>query len=149
MALAQIGGSDPLSCCRCSAMAWGAWRVWGGWEVWEALTAASWIRPPSADNAVLQPQLNNSSRLPTSRLEQICRIGRANGCSSLDMINSVWEQRNRAGTGAVADDYIMGPKEIEVVVSLRGQENSRLSHNGRSQWPGILPRLPPIPATGP
>jgi protein involved in polysaccharide export with SLBB domain len=50
-------------------------------------------------------------------------------------------------TGAVADDYIMGPGD-EVVVSLRGQENSdvrtSVDRNGRV----ILPRLAPIPAAG-
>jgi protein involved in polysaccharide export with SLBB domain len=50
-------------------------------------------------------------------------------------------------TGAVADDYIMGPGD-EVVVSLRGQENSDIrttvDRNGRV----ILPRLAPISAAG-
>jgi protein involved in polysaccharide export with SLBB domain len=50
-------------------------------------------------------------------------------------------------TGAVQDDYIMGPGD-EVVVSLRGQENSdfrtTVDRNGRV----VLPRLPPIPAAG-
>ena len=52
-----------------------------------------------------------------------------------------------AGTGAVADDYIMGSGD-EVVVSLRGQENSDIrttvDRNGRV----VLPRLAPIAAAG-
>ena len=50
-------------------------------------------------------------------------------------------------TGAVQDDYILGPGD-EIVVSLRGQENSdvrtTVDRNGRV----LLPRLAPIAASG-
>lgn len=50
-------------------------------------------------------------------------------------------------TGAIADDYIMGPGD-EVVVSLRGQESNdvrvTVDRNGRV----LMPRLAPIPAAG-
>jgi protein involved in polysaccharide export with SLBB domain len=50
-------------------------------------------------------------------------------------------------TGAVADDYIMGPGD-EVVVSLRGQENSDFRANVDRNGRVVLPRLPPIAAAG-
>src|SRR5258708_37350622 len=86
-------------------------------------------------------------RLPPSRLEQIlsARAGvrlQQFGYDQLGVGRTVVVPE----TGAVADDYIMGPGD-EVVVSLRGQENSdfRISvdRNGRV----VLPRLAPIPAT--
>jgi len=50
-------------------------------------------------------------------------------------------------TGAVADDYIMGPGD-EVVMSLRGQENSDFRTNVDRNGRVVLPRLAPIPAAG-
>jgi protein involved in polysaccharide export with SLBB domain len=50
-------------------------------------------------------------------------------------------------TGAVADDYIMGPGD-EVVVSLRGQESSDVRTTVDRDGRVILPRLAPIPASG-
>ena len=50
-------------------------------------------------------------------------------------------------TGAVQDDYIMGPGD-EVVASLRGQENSDFRTTVDRDGRIVLPRLPPIPAAG-
>ena len=50
-------------------------------------------------------------------------------------------------TGAVQDDYIMGPGD-EVVFSLRGQENSDVRTTVDRNGNVVLPRLKPIPATG-
>jgi protein involved in polysaccharide export with SLBB domain len=50
-------------------------------------------------------------------------------------------------TGAVADDYIMGPGD-EVVISLRGQESSDVRTTVDRDGRVILPRLAPISASG-
>lgn len=50
-------------------------------------------------------------------------------------------------TGAVQDDYILGPGD-EVVVSLRGQENGEFRTAVDRNGQVVLPRLSPIPATG-
>ncbi|MEO8301991.1 MAG: SLBB domain-containing protein, partial [Rhizomicrobium sp.] len=50
-------------------------------------------------------------------------------------------------TGAVQDDYIMGSGD-EVVVSLRGQENSDIRTSVDRAGRVVLPRLSPISATG-
>lgn len=50
-------------------------------------------------------------------------------------------------TGAVQDDYVMGPGD-EVVLSLRGQENSEIRTVVDRNGQVVLPRLSPIPASG-
>jgi len=97
---------------------------------------------------LLQPQLLAPVNLPQSRLEQImsaragARLSQF-GYEQLGVARSVIVPE----TGAVQDDYIMGAGD-EVVMSLRGQENSdfrtTVDRNGRV----VLPRLPPIPAAG-
>src|SRR5262249_1443594 len=78
---------------------------------------------------------------PPSRLEQIlsARAGVRLTQFGYDQLG-VGRQVTVPETGAVADDYIMGPGD-EVVVSLRGQENSDIhttvDRNGRV----VLPRL--------
>lgn len=93
--------------------------------------------PPSAQNP-----------LPPSRLEEImsARAGarvRQFGYDQLGRGSAVTIPQ----TGAVQDDYILGPGD-EIVVSLRGQENGEfrgiVDRNGQM----VLPRLPPIPASG-
>jgi polysaccharide export outer membrane protein len=103
----------------------------------------------AAQNQILQPQtITNVAILPPSRLEQIlsARAGMRLDQFGYDQLG-VGRQVMVPETGAVADDYIMGPGD-EVVVSLRGQENSdvrtTVDRNGRV----VLPRLAPIPAAG-
>ena len=97
---------------------------------------------------VLQPQILTPTLQPTSRLEQIlsARAGVRLSQFGYDQLG-ISRQVLVPETGAVADDYIMGPGD-EVVVSLRGQENSdfrtTVDRNGRV----VLPRLAPIPAAG-
>jgi protein involved in polysaccharide export with SLBB domain len=100
-------------------------------------------------NQTLQPQTPAvPMRQPPSRLEQImsARAGVRLTQFGYDQLG-VGRQVTVPETGAVADDYIMGPGD-EVVVSLRGQENSDIrttvDRNGRV----ILPRLTPISAVG-
>lgn len=97
----------------------------------------------------LQPALPDlPSTLPPSRLEQIlsARAGVRLKQFGYDQLG-----RGRAvivpQTGAVQDDYLLGPSD-EIIVSLRGQENSRfdvvVDRNGQV----TIPRLPPISASG-
>src|SRR6185312_5256537 len=100
-------------------------------------------------NQILQRQaLASPQAIPRSRLEEILssRAGiqlRQFGYDQLGIGREVVVPE----TGAVADDYILGPGD-EIVVSLRGQENSdvrtTVDRNGRV----VLPRLAPIPAAG-
>lgn len=101
-------------------------------------------------NTVLQPAESDNPAvpLPPSRLEQIMaqRAGarlRQFGYNQLGSGRSVIVPQ----TGAVQDDYILGPSD-EVVVSLRGQETGELrvfvDRNGQV----LLPRLNPIAASG-
>src|SRR5262249_23026250 len=76
---------------------------------------------PQSQNQVLQPQAMGAMSLQPSRLEQIIstRAGvelQQFGYGQL----GVGREITVPETGAVADDYIMGPGD-EVVVSLRGQ----------------------------
>jgi polysaccharide export outer membrane protein len=100
-------------------------------------------------NQTLEPQMPFPAlQLPPSRLEQIMSA-RASmrlqqfGYNQLGIARRVVVPE----TGAVQDDYIMGPGD-EVSVSLRGQENSDLrstvDRNGRV----VLPRLAPIAVSG-
>jgi protein involved in polysaccharide export with SLBB domain len=100
-------------------------------------------------NQTLFPQLSTlAMRQPPSRLEQILsqRAGVRLMQFGYDQLG-VGRQVVVPETGAVADDYIMGPGD-EVVVSLRGQENSDIrttvDRNGRV----VLPRLAPVSAAG-
>jgi polysaccharide export outer membrane protein len=100
-------------------------------------------------NQTLSPQFSTLvMRQPPSRLEQIlsARAGVRLMQFGYDQLG-VGRQVMVPETGAVADDYIMGPGD-EVVVSLRGQENSDIrttvDRNGRV----VLPRLAPVAAAG-
>ena len=100
--------------------------------------------------AALQTQIGPGTpvQLPQSRLEQILsqRAGtqlRQFGYDQMGYGRGVVISQ----TGAVQDDYILGPGD-EILVSLRGQENSELrtivDRNGRV----VLPRISPISAMG-
>jgi polysaccharide export outer membrane protein len=101
--------------------------------------------PPSI---VLQPAVSSAEALPQSRLEQILssRAGsalRQFGYDQLGRGSAVTIPQ----TGAVQDDYILGPGD-EITISLRGQENNEfravVDRNGQV----VLPRLPPVSASG-
>jgi protein involved in polysaccharide export with SLBB domain len=98
---------------------------------------------------VIQPvRPENQVRLPPSRLEQIMS-GRAGarlqqfGYDQLGSGRSVTVPQ----TGAVQDDYVLGPGD-EIVVSLRGQENNEFRLNVDRNGQVAIPRLNPIAATG-
>jgi protein involved in polysaccharide export with SLBB domain len=83
-----------------------------------------------------------------SRLEQILS---ARAGAKLEQFG--YEQLGRgrnismAQTGAVQDDYVLGPGD-QIIVSLRGQENSELRAEVNRNGQIVLPRLAPISASG-
>jgi protein involved in polysaccharide export with SLBB domain len=86
--------------------------------------------------------------LPTSRLEQIlsARAGvrlQQFGYDQLGQARAVIVTQ----TGAVQDSYVMGPGD-QIVVQLRGQENSEIRVSVDRNGQVVLPRLQPIPAAG-
>lgn len=138
--LAQITPNDPLAILQQRGLGTGGMGGFGNGVV-DTTT-------PAAQPQLLQPQLLAPVNLPQSRLEQIlsaragARLSQF-GYEQLGVARSVIVPES----GAVQDDYIMGAGD-EVVMSLRGQENSdfrtTVDRNGRV----VLPRLPPIPAAG-
>ena len=104
----------------------------------------------SGQNSIIiqaQPALNGPP-LPTSRLEQIMS---ARAGARLEQFGYDQLGRGRtismAQTGAVADDYVVGPGD-QIVVSLRGQENSELRAEVNRNGQIVLPRLAPLAASG-
>jgi polysaccharide export outer membrane protein len=103
----------------------------------------------SQGNTIIQatPALSGPP-LPPSRLEQILS---ARAGTKLEQFG--YEQLGRgrnitmAQTGAIQGDYVLGPGD-QVIVSLRGQENSELRAEVNRNGQVVLPRLAPIPATG-
>jgi polysaccharide export outer membrane protein len=105
---------------------------------------------PQAPTIVLQPAAPrlNQAPLPQSRLEQILSQR-----ASARLQQFGYDQLGRGSqvvipeTGAVQDDYILGPGD-EVVITLRGQENNEfratVDRNGRV----VLPRINPVSASG-
>ncbi|HEY2844485.1 MAG TPA: hypothetical protein VGJ09_12580, partial [Bryobacteraceae bacterium] len=84
---------------------------------------------PQSQDQTLQPQLGMTASTAPSRLEQIIstRAGVQLQQFGYDQLG-IGRQVTVPETGAVADDYVMGPGD-EVVVSLRGQENSDVRLN--------------------
>ena len=85
---------------------------------------------------------------PPSRLEQIMS---ARAGAKLEQFGYDQLGRGRSvsmpQTGAVQDEYVLGPGD-QIVVSLRGQENSELRAEVNRNGQIVLPRLNPIAATG-
>lgn len=89
-----------------------------------------------------------SAPLPPSRLEQIMssRAGIKLQQFGYDQLGS-GRSVTIAQTGAVQDDYILGPGD-QIIVSLRGQENSEFRAAIDRSGQVLLPRLKPISAIG-
>lgn len=105
--------------------------------------------PAVPQNVVIQPVVPQTGPAsPPSRLEQIM-----SSRAGVQLHQFGYDQFGVGGsvtvpqTGAVQDDYVLGPGD-EVVVSLRGQENNDfrllVDRNGQIS----LPRLSPISAAG-
>jgi protein involved in polysaccharide export with SLBB domain len=96
------------------------------------------------------PQSNsqNGTLLPVSRLEQIMsdRAGIRLRQFGYDQFG-VSAQIPVPQSGALQDSYILGPGD-EIVISLRGQENSEFRTTVNRDGQVILPRLSPILAAG-
>jgi len=142
---AQVSGTDPLSLLQ------QVQRGGAGLGGLGSLGNGGVVDTTSSlpQNQTLQPQSNLPAvPQPRSRLEQIMSARAGVNLQQFGYNQfGVGRQVTVPETGAVQDDYIMGPGD-EIVVSLRGQENSdfrtTVDRNGRV----VLPRLPPIPATG-
>lgn len=86
--------------------------------------------------------------LPISRLERIM-----SSRAGVKLVQFGYDQFGRGRpvaipqTGAVQDDYILGPGD-QIVVTLRGQENSQFRTTVDRNGQIVLSRLPPISATG-
>jgi protein involved in polysaccharide export with SLBB domain len=100
-------------------------------------------------STTLQPVSPGSQPpLPPSRLEEIMS---ARAGARLQQFG--YNQLGRGSpvtipeTGAVQDDYILGPGD-EIIVSLRGQENNEIRANIDRNGQVVLPRLSPISASG-
>jgi polysaccharide biosynthesis/export protein len=97
---------------------------------------------------ILQPTAPENTNLPTSRLERILseRAGtrlRQVGYDQLGVGRAV----NLPQVGAIQDSYILGAGD-EIVVSLRGQENSEYRVTVDRDGRVVLPRLNPVSAAG-
>ena len=103
---------------------------------------------PQTSDQTLSPQMGTQAILFPSRLEQIisARAGMVLQQFGYDQLG-IGRQITVPETGAVADDYVMGPGD-EVVVSLRGQESSDVRTTVDRDGRVILPRLAPISASG-
>jgi len=103
---------------------------------------------PQSQDQTLTPQIGAQSLLLPSRLEQILstRAGVQLQQFGYDQLGT-GRPVTVPETGAVADDYVMGPGD-EVVVSLRGQENSDVRLTVDREGRVLVPRLAPISATG-
>ena len=105
---------------------------------------------PSApsDVTILPPSRASQPQLPQSRLEQIMS---ARASAKLQQFGYDALGQGRAvtipQTAAVQDNYILGPGD-EIVVSLRGQENSEFRATVNRDGQIVLPRLKPIAAAG-
>jgi polysaccharide biosynthesis/export protein len=141
--LAQVSGSDPLSVLQ--QLQRGTTGGLGGLgSLGNGVVDTTSGLPQSQVLLPAGPQLLQAP----SRLEQIMS---ARAGVMLQQFGYNWFGVGRQvvvpETGAVQDDYIMGPGD-DVVVSLRGQENNdfrtTVDRNGRV----VLPRLQPIPAAG-
>ena len=102
---------------------------------------------PDMNTQTYQPQFR-SMPLPVSRLEQIMssRAGLRLQQFGYDQLGS-GRTVTIAQTGAVQDDYVLGPGD-QIIVSLRGQENSEFRATIDRGGQVLLPRLKPISAIG-
>lgn len=112
-------------------------------------TGSSDLAGTGQGNTIIQtaPALN-APPLPSSRLEQILS---ARAGTKLEQFGYDQLGRGRGismpQTGAVQDDYVMGPGD-QIVVSLRGQENRELRADVNRNGQVVIPRLNPIAASG-
>jgi polysaccharide export outer membrane protein len=97
---------------------------------------------------ILEPTAQSNPHLSQSRLEQIlsARAGVALTQFGYDQLG-IGRSVNLPEVGAVQDDYILGPGD-EIVVTLRGQDNSEYHVTVDRDGNVVLPKISPIAATG-
>jgi protein involved in polysaccharide export with SLBB domain len=103
---------------------------------------------PQSETTILEPTATPSQPQRPSRLEQIvsARAGVALSLFGYDQLG-VGRPVSLPLMGGVQDSYILGPGD-EIVVSLRGQENSEYRVSVDRDGRVVLPRLIPIEAAG-
>jgi protein involved in polysaccharide export with SLBB domain len=105
-------------------------------------------RGEQPDLMVLQPQTSQRRQLRPSRLEEI--MSRRAGAT---LHQYGYDQFGEGQTitvprsGAVQDGYVLGSGD-EIVISLRGQENSQYKTTVDREGRVLLPRLAPLTASG-
>ncbi|MBA2587644.1 MAG: SLBB domain-containing protein [Alphaproteobacteria bacterium] len=147
--LAQNSGADLLQQLR-GGQSGGLGGLLGGANIGGNNSGTGNSQSTPGQGQTLQPQQNMQllRPLPTSRLEQIlsARAGMRLQQFGYDQLGS-GQPVTVPETGAVQDDYILGPGD-EIAVSLRGQENSDFRSVVGRDGNVVLPRLAPIPASG-
>src|ERR1700744_1251524 len=134
--LAQTSSTDPLSLLQQVQRGGSTSGLGGLGGLSNGVVDTTSSQPQSQ---ILQPAVGAPAILPQSRLEQImsARAGvvlRQYGYTQFGIGRQIMVPE----TGAIQDDYIMGPGD-EVVFSLRGQESSdvrtTVDRNGRVVFP--------------
>ncbi len=112
-------------------------------------SGTSGAQASAPSDVTVQPAArSNFVALPPSRLEQImsARAGAKLTQFGYDALGQAREV-TIPQAGGVQDDYILGPGD-EIVVSLRGQENSEYRATVSRSGQLVLPRLNPVSAAG-
>jgi polysaccharide biosynthesis/export protein len=104
--------------------------------------------PVTSTETILQPTAPETANLPVSRLERILSVRagtrlRQIGYDQLGIGRAV----NLPQVGAIQDSYVLGAGD-EIVVALRGQENSEYRVTVDRDGRVVLPRLNPVSAAG-
>jgi protein involved in polysaccharide export with SLBB domain len=102
----------------------------------------------SAQETVLVPTSPSNPNLPVSRLERIMsdRAGVRLSLFGYDQLG-IGRAVTLPQVGALQDDYVLGPGD-EVVVTLRGQENSEYRVSVDRDGRIVIPRMNPVSAAG-
>lgn len=120
-------------------------QMLGGQNPADPTAAGSTVEPRYT---ILEPTAPSNPALPESRLEKIlsARVGVELPQFGYDQLG-VGRPVNLPEIGAVQDDYVLGPGD-EIVVTLRGQDNSEHRILVDRDGNVILPRISPIAAAG-
>jgi len=106
------------------------------------------LQPSVATTQTILEPTGVPAALPVSRLEQILsqRAGVRLQQFGYDQLGN-GRAVSLPQVGAVQDNYVLGPGD-EIVVSLRGQENSEYRVSVDRDGRVVIPRLSPVPAGG-